>query len=406
MSSGKKFLFSVLAVLSFFLFGFICLEIYQRLTGATQPNPLASIVQKRADCFLDPNTTAKSNSLERGITYTVHSNNYGYRGDDFSAIKPKGVTRIFVVGDSFTFGTGEQDNETIPFMLQEKLRAENFKVEVINAGVGHSSPVSHYVNIRDIHLRYHPDLVLLLFDLTDLWDDWHWERSAIFDKNGEIIRFDPDYINGRRDWWLSCVSRSAACGFIHNKLVRTFRKIKAIGFKRYIKAVLSGQKVKALIASSQDIKSDELVMEYDGLLFMRGHKREGLIRKHWARTTRYMLKIKELLDKNNIAYVIVMYPHGIYVGPDQWSKGRQAWGFETNTVYTDYLPFEMMTEFTKDNKLPFINTLSDFLKAPAKKYFFNYDGHFTVDGNRVVVDAIISNPDFIKELNRIVAKNK
>jgi len=376
------------------LLALLILEVARRATGDKVYNALAQITQKDSRYLFAPNSTFEASPLERGITYTVHINKYGYRGADFAIPKPSGVKRIFVVGDSFAFGTGEQDNETIPYFLQENLRGQNIPAEVINAGIGHASPITHYVNLRDIHLKYQPDTVLLLFDFTDLWDDWHWERSAVLDKNGEIKRFDLCYINGKRDWWRTCFMYSAACRFLNNKVVRPLNKIRALGLKEYIRVCVTGKRAKAAIINSGKPVPEEIQLEQDGLLLMRGREKEALIRKQWPRTEKYLLKIKELLAKHNVEFIIVMYPHGIYVGADQWSRGRETWGFKTDYISKDYLAFELMREFTAKNGIAFINTLDDFLKAPPQKYFFEYDGHLTVEGNRVLADGILKNPAF------------
>jgi len=52
-----------------------------------------------------------------GGTFTINS--LGFRGNDFSAEKKSGQTRIAVFGDSDTFGLNVNDNETYPFYMQE-----------------------------------------------------------------------------------------------------------------------------------------------------------------------------------------------------------------------------------------------------------------------------------------------
>jgi len=89
-----------------------------------------------------------------------------------------------------------------------------------------------------------------------------------------------------------------------------------------------------------------------------------------------------------------MYPHGIYVGADEWNDGRATWGFEKNKLYTDHFPFELVGSYARENNLPFINALDDFLKAPEQKYFFDWDGHMTPEGNKIVADVIVRSPAF------------
>ena len=65
-------------------------------------------------------------------------NSHGFRGAEFSEIKPPNSYRIFMVGGSTMFGSGESsDDTTIPGILQKIFDSDNSitqKIEVINAG--------------------------------------------------------------------------------------------------------------------------------------------------------------------------------------------------------------------------------------------------------------------------------
>lgn len=72
-------------------------------------------------------------------------NDVGYRGPNFAPVKPKGLTRIIIVGGSTVFDGYRKDespNQTgdWPHLVERLLKAEGFNVEVINAGIpGHAS---------------------------------------------------------------------------------------------------------------------------------------------------------------------------------------------------------------------------------------------------------------------------
>src|SRR4030095_2721035 len=67
---------------------------------------------------------------------TVTINSQRLRSEtEYGFEPPAEVTRIAVLGDSFTFGIGANEPETYPAQLERKLR-ETARVQVINAGVG------------------------------------------------------------------------------------------------------------------------------------------------------------------------------------------------------------------------------------------------------------------------------
>ena len=399
MIRRKTILFSLAALLISFAVMALVGETFLRLVRGAPDNPLALIVQDENNrrVLFPPDQTMTSRSARDGeFEYTAHINRHGYRGRDFPQEKSDGVKRILAIGDSFTFGIGAQEHETFAVLIESGLISAGFPVEVINAGAGHASTVRHWDNLERIHLRYDPDMVMLFFDLTDLRDDWHWERHAVWNKDRtRIERFDLDFYWGKRGLWSTLVHQSALAKYLHDKVVRTFQKLRLLGIGGYLKAKARGKRAKAVIIDSRDEFSDDIIMEYDALLMLRGRRRKKLLDQHWQRTAGYLLKIRDLLAERGIPLVIVMYPHGIYAGPDQWHEGRKTWGFEQGKQYTDYYPFELMERFTNENNIPFINSLPGFLSAPDGEYFFNWDGHMTPAGNAIVARQVLSSRKFL-----------
>jgi lysophospholipase L1-like esterase len=69
-------------------------------------------------------------------TYTVSINRFGIRNAELTPSHPLGTRRIVVLGDSFTFGQGVDDETLFTTQLERRLnRGGGGKYEVINAGV-------------------------------------------------------------------------------------------------------------------------------------------------------------------------------------------------------------------------------------------------------------------------------
>ncbi len=71
-------------------------------------------------------------------TNSITINTLGFRGAEFSEIKPSDTYRIFIVGGSTVFGAGATSDETtIPGYLQQLFNEKNFEfdIEVINSGI-------------------------------------------------------------------------------------------------------------------------------------------------------------------------------------------------------------------------------------------------------------------------------
>jgi hypothetical protein len=80
---------------------------------------------------------------------------------------------IVFLGDSFIYGHSLELEETIPHVVEARLRKRfpEREVRVANFARVSSSPLLSYRQLRDIGARYRPDLVVLGLDMTDFHDD-------------------------------------------------------------------------------------------------------------------------------------------------------------------------------------------------------------------------------------------
>jgi len=99
----------------------------------------------------------------RGAKIHIKINSLGFRGDEFSRVKPPHTFRIVCLGASTTFSAEVSSNQAMwTSRLQEKLRADHpgLNVEVINAAVGGYVAADNLKNLRHRVLPLDPDLVI------------------------------------------------------------------------------------------------------------------------------------------------------------------------------------------------------------------------------------------------------
>jgi lysophospholipase L1-like esterase len=99
----------------------------------------------------------------KGRNIHIKINSLGFRGDEFSRVKPPNTFRIAVLGASTTFNSEVSSNQaTWPARLQEKLRNAypGMNVEVINASLGGYVANDNLKNLRHRVLPLDPDLVI------------------------------------------------------------------------------------------------------------------------------------------------------------------------------------------------------------------------------------------------------
>lgn len=104
-------------------------------------------------------------------------NALGYRGAPRPPERGDGAPRIAMLGDSFTYGYGVRQLETVPAYLEQQLRAHGRPAaEVLNFGVPGYQIEDMLAQWRAFARRWQPDLVLvyLASGPEDLQRSWCW----------------------------------------------------------------------------------------------------------------------------------------------------------------------------------------------------------------------------------------
>jgi lysophospholipase L1-like esterase len=116
----------------------------------------------------------------------IQLNKEGLTGSLPTPGKMKGEKRILFLGDSFTFGIGATEGpgwvETFASLLHS--RSEHYRV--LNGGVPGSDPVFELELLKRKLLKYHPDLVVVVINSSDLSDLMYRGGESRFTKRGRL----------------------------------------------------------------------------------------------------------------------------------------------------------------------------------------------------------------------------
>jgi lysophospholipase L1-like esterase len=128
---------------------------------STYPGPLATWT---------PNKTHIHTTNE--FSYEVASNSLGIRDVEHTLEKPQGVKRIVVLGDSFTEGVGAPFDSAWHQRMAYYLNQDSTlgEWEIINGAASGGDPFYGYEMLRRVGLQYEPDLVIQVFNSTDVHD--------------------------------------------------------------------------------------------------------------------------------------------------------------------------------------------------------------------------------------------
>lgn len=121
---------------------------------------------------------------DSGVTMSVDSWGMRKRETDCAKEKSRGICRVLLLGDSFTFGVGVRDSDTFARRMEERINAvpaPSPRCEVLNAGVQGYNTRDEVLCLEGQWLKFSPDVVLIVFYINDAYDG-----AAIFN-NGEAL---------------------------------------------------------------------------------------------------------------------------------------------------------------------------------------------------------------------------
>ncbi|MCM8775289.1 MAG: SGNH/GDSL hydrolase family protein [Candidatus Omnitrophica bacterium] len=151
--------------------------------------------------------------FEEGNKVVAHINSKGFRGPEVDFRKESGTTRIVVLGDSFVFGVGVKDQDTLPAQLEQELKRDFKDIEVLNFGVAMTN-TPNYVNVLTKYgVQFDPDMVLMVLFLNDT------ERIG-------TVRFfsEPQLFRSlRRSRFLNLILSNIEKPIVHQAMVQHYR---------------------------------------------------------------------------------------------------------------------------------------------------------------------------------------
>lgn len=132
----------------------------------------------------------------------IVNNVLGFREPRLPAPKPRDTIRVVAVGDSFTQGYGVDASESYPRLLEDLLQRRDpaHRYEVVNLGVPGTNPLDYLGNLRDVGLRYQPDVVLVGLMANDVQDvRTHMEQNVVF--SADVLAAAQSDVATSRAFW-------------------------------------------------------------------------------------------------------------------------------------------------------------------------------------------------------------
>jgi len=265
--------------------------------------------------------------------------------------------KVFIFGDSFTFGVGLKFEDTFTGILENKIKNYDF----YNFAVSSYSPTLHLFNLKkQIQLKNYPSKIIMLLDMTDVHDEAvRWKGDLGKPILSDTAMFD-DFNRKEK--------------FFHKnfKVSRSFLNHIKYQFRIYRSQNNTNNlnKIKTSLQAGFTYRNlDELGNHYQGDIFTRGLEK---IREK-------IFLISNISKKINSEFYLVIYPYGetIEFGQDNFNWENFAEEVCQNQKCKLINTFNTFINYKKNNK----NWYSDL--------FFVGDQHFNIGGNKLIADELI-----------------
>jgi hypothetical protein len=272
----------------------------------------------------------------RDFSVSIRINNEGLRDQEHLFIRDE-RKRILILGDSFGWGFGVEENERFSEII-EKIHPE---WEIINASVSGYGTDQEYLYLINRGFNFHPDVVLLLFNDSDFINNtqseqyWHFKPYFDLENSNLILRNCP--VRQKN------IKQRIQC-FLYGRtyLGGSIQKVRQI-YRNY----LIRKNRDKLFLSDSDLKSSNQYM--------------------FQVTKSLIFAINQFCIVNNIKFVLISTP--------------------MDDVYRSFLENNSISM-----NILFLG-LDKYFSSNEKEMHFKHDGHWNRLGNRMAAEAI---DDFFK----------
>ena len=124
----------------------------------------------------------------------AYINEHGFRSPEITKEKPVNTFRIFLVGGSTMFGSGNNDKSQIFSVLQKKIEQKDFgfDIEIINAGISGAWSKDEVRMVKDKLIDFSPDLIVVYDGVNEISQHQDGSEIAWKDRWSEICNLGEE----------------------------------------------------------------------------------------------------------------------------------------------------------------------------------------------------------------------
>ncbi len=180
----RSIFFSIIGVLCGFLVALALAEVAVRLISPQEVGPVRFACNPELGEIPVPGQQGERR-IPGVYSFRYSNNSLGWRGRREYREAKRTDYRVLVLGDSFMYGTGVNDDQTFAAQVEKDLSASQMSVEVMNAGCPGKGTDYALKCFQTVGRKFHPDLTVLGFFANDFQDNARGEYYNI-GKRGDL----------------------------------------------------------------------------------------------------------------------------------------------------------------------------------------------------------------------------
>jgi lysophospholipase L1-like esterase len=313
----------------------------------------------------------------------VDINSRGLREREIDYEKPANVRRVVVLGDSFVEGSEVQAEATLTRRLEALLSTgQGQTVQVVNAGVMAYGTGQEYLLLKHEALRYHPDLVVVVFFTgNDVADnsyriDWQGELHRrpffVITDRGELRQLPFQFEPRQDEGWLERLHRESLL----------FGKLETVEL-----AKLSPPALAAGGSGHGDEVGDRLYVQ--NTLGVFSESSTGPWEEAWQVTEALLEAMREQAAANGAGFLLVNAPTPFEVYPDHWDNLLRRYELPATGWDLDG-PNRRLAAIAARQGIRYLDLRPALREAAAAgpRLYYRYDGHWTAAGHELAARTL------------------
>jgi hypothetical protein len=315
----------------------------------------------------------------------VRVNSAGWRDVEHSLVKPAGVYRIVILGDSFIEALQVPLQDTIGRRLEQELNQlpGGARYEVISLGVSGYGTASELLAYREVGRIYSPDLVLLAF----------YPGNDVRNNSPKLETVLPPVYTGDGSLDRVTAANKGTTGRV-SLLGRVLGGSQAYRFFR--KMVLTQHPEMARWLVDTGLLQPGAVVDIPvgwGVpldYWVYSSVEDPDWQDAWRHTESLVVEFRRMVETNGARFVVLVVAGREQVDQRSWDEIVRTHPAMQEAEWNVYGPEQRMARWCDEKRVTCLRLSDAFLAArgSAGPLHYHYDGHWTPAGHRLAAETV------------------